>query len=399
MGLDIRPFWLIGALGASGCGLLVLLVRREYPAYLGRVLSLWGAANLCIGVNYALRLGRAWDGQFSFHVLSSTLIVVCLSLEYRALRELKRQPSSTGWLAGPPLLMFVVCIWFTFVQRNISIELLVFNFINMALMILIVRSLLRAEDGQRPFADVVTASVYALLAIATCGVILDFFLVGNFSPEYDFNCPRAIFNEVVATITGGILFPLFLLIVSERLNRDLVVQAMHDPLTGLYNRRALEEIAFREISGAARTGLGLSIVMFDIDHFKQVNDQYGHAAGDALLKVAAATLRHALRDEDFLCRWGGDEFCALLPRASREQAQYAAERVIQAFEELDFSFKGIAVPASVSIGIATDESHPDDFSSFFERADAALYRAKQAGRNNFAFALNDNPLTDGSSLL
>jgi diguanylate cyclase (GGDEF)-like protein len=398
MVLDIRPFWLIGALGASGCGLLVLLVRREHPAYLNRVLSLWGVANLCLGVSYILRLGRSWDGQFAFYVLGSTLIAVCLSLEYWALRELKRQPSSIGWIAVPPLLMFAVCTWFTFIQRNISIELILFNFIDMTMMVLIVWSLFRAEDGQRPFADVVTASVYAVLAIATCGVILDFFRPGNFSPEYNFDCPRAVFSGVAAIVSEGIIFPLFLLMVSERLNRDLVLKVMLDPLTGLYNRRALEEIAFREISGAARAGLGLSVVMFDIDHLKQVNDQYGHAAGDALLKAAAATLRHTLRDEDFLCRWGGDEFCALLPRASREQAQNAAERVIQAFEELDFSYRGTAIPASVSIGIATDESHPDDFSSFFERADAALYRAKEEGRNNFAFALDDNPVKDGSSL-
>jgi diguanylate cyclase (GGDEF)-like protein len=392
--LDIRPFWLMGALGASGCGLLVLLVRRKYPAYLGRVLSLWGAANLCLGVSYIFRLERSWDGQFVFNVLGSTLIVVCLSLEYWALRELKRQPLSVGWIAVPSALMFAICTWYTFVQRNISVELLISNFIDMALMILIARSLLRAEDGHRPFADVVTSLVYALLAIATCGVILDFFRVGNFSPEYDFNCSRAVFNGVAAIVTEGIVFPLFLLMVSERLNRDLTVRAMRDPLTGLYNRRALEEIAFHEISGAARAGQSLSVVLFDIDHFKQVNDQYGHAAGDALLKAAAAALRRTLRDEDFLCRWGGDEFCALIPRAGREQAENVAGRVLQAFKELDFSFKGITVQASVSIGIVTDESHKENFSSFFDRADAALYRAKEEGRNNFAFASDDNPVKD-----
>jgi diguanylate cyclase (GGDEF)-like protein len=394
MVLDIRPFWLIGALGATGFGLLVLFVRKAYPGYLGRVMLLWGAANLCLGASYVLRLGRAWDGQFAFYVLGSTLIAVCLSLEYWALRELKRQPSSIGWIAVPSALMFANCVWFTFIQRNISVELLISNFIDMALMILIARSLLRAEDGQRPFADVVTSFVYALLAIATCGVILDFFRSGNFSPEYNFNCPRAIFNGVAAIVTEGIVFPLFLLMVSERLNRDLTVQAMRDPLTGLYNRRALEEIAFHEISGAARAGQSLSVVLFDIDHFKQVNDQYGHAAGDALLKAAAAALRRTLRDEDFLCRWGGDEFCALIPRAGREQAENVAGRVLQAFKELDFSFKGITVQASVSIGIVTDESHKENFSSFFDRADAALYRAKEEGRNNFAFASDDNPVKD-----
>jgi diguanylate cyclase (GGDEF)-like protein len=396
--LDIRPFWLIGALAASGFGLLVLIVRKAYPEYLARVMSLWGIANICLGASYAIRIGRPWEGQFVFHVLSTTLVAACLSIEYWAIRMLKRQPIPARWIAAPPLLMFAACTWFTSVQRNISVELVIFNFIDMAMMILIARSLLRAEDGQRTFVDVAAAAAYALLAFATGGVILDFFRVHSFSAEYDFNCPRSIFNGVAAIVTEGIVFPLFLLMVSERLNRELVVKALRDPLTGLYNRRALEEIAFREISGAARTGLGLSVMLLDIDRFKQVNDKYGHAAGDAVLKTVSATLRRTLRDEDFLCRWGGDEFCALLPRAKREQAQTAAARVLQAFEELSFTFEGKAIKITISMGIMTEENRAKDFSSLVAQADAALYRAKKSGRRRFVFALDDNPATDGIPL-
>jgi diguanylate cyclase (GGDEF)-like protein len=397
MDLDIRPFWLIGALGACGFGLLVLVVRKAYPDYLGRVLLLWGAANLCLGASYISRLARPWDGQFIFHVLGCTLATSCLTFEYWALRELKRLPSSIFWILVPPSLMFVASVWFTFVQRNITVELLILNFIDMALMMLIAFALLEAEEGRRPFADLVTAFVYALLAIITGGVIIAFLGAGNFTPEYDFNRPRSIFNGVVAIIAEGIVFPLFLLMVSERLNRYLVIQAMHDPLTGLYNRRAFEEIAFREISGAARAGLGISVMVFDIDHFKQVNDKHGHTVGDAVLNTAAATLRQTLRDEDFLCRWGGDEFCALLPRARREQAQHAAERILQAFHELNFSLHEKSIPIAISIGIVTAESHSRNLSLLIERADAALYRAKEAGRNQFAFAADVNLESDQSN--
>jgi len=386
---DIHPFWLIGALGASGFGLLVLVVRKAYPSYLGRVLLIWGVANLCLGASYAIRLGGSWEGAFVYHVLSCTLVAACLSLEYWALRQLKRQPSSTSLIVGPPLTMFAVCTWFTFVQPNISVELVAFDILNMALMALIARYLLKAEDGRRPFADVVTAFAYSLLAGATCGVILDFIRVNNYSPVYDFNSPRSIFNGVAAILSECIIFPLFLLMVSERLNRDLVVQAMHDPLTGLYNRRAFEEIAFREISGSARSGLGLAVILFDIDDFKLVNDRHGHTAGDAVLKAAAATLRRNLRDEDFLCRWGGDEFCALLPRARREQAQEVAERVLCDFESLDFAQDKIAIKVTVSIGIVTGASPSDNFASLFDQADSALFRAKESGRKKFVFATED----------
>jgi diguanylate cyclase (GGDEF)-like protein len=398
MTLDIRPFWLIGALAATGCGFLVLVVKKTYPDHLGRVLSLWGVANVCLGVGYAIRLGPSWEGQLVFNVLSSTLITTCLSVQFWAMRELKRQPLSAAWVAAPPLLVFAVCVWFTFVRRNVSIELLIFDFINLALMILIALCLWRKEDGRRLFVDVVAASFYLLLGIATCVVIADFFRDGRFPPEYDFNIPRAVFDSIASILTEGIVFPLFLLMVSERLNRDLVAKALRDSLTGLYNRRAFEEIAFREISGAARTGLGLSVAIFDIDHFKQINDRHGHAAGDAVLSAVAATLRHNLRDEDFVCRWGGDEFCALLPRAQREQAQRVAERILQALDELDILFEERTIKVAVSIGVVTDEGRAKDISVLVGQADAALYRAKAAGRKRIAFAFDLDPEPGGSPL-
>jgi diguanylate cyclase (GGDEF)-like protein len=397
MTFDIRAFWLIGALAGGGFGLLVLIVRNAYPDYLYRVLSLWGAAQICLAASYIVRLGRAWEVPFIFHVVSCTLVAACLSLEYWAVRELKRQQSSIGWIFAPPLLMFATCTWFTLVQRNITVELIIFNFINMAMMLLIARSLWRTEDGRRPFADTVTATVYSLLATVTCGVIVDIFWKRQFSPEYDFNTPRSIFNCIAAVVSEGLIFPLFLLMLSERLNHDLEIQAMCDPLTGLYNRRAFEEIAFREMAGASRTRLGLSVLMLDIDHFKQVNDLHGHAAGDAMLVAVSATLRSGLRDEDFLCRWGGDEFCALLPRATSEQAMTVAERVLQAFQKLDFSLEGTPIEVSVSIGITTDECPEKNVSALVGRADAALYQAKEAGRRRFAFVPKDIP-ESGSSL-
>ncbi len=391
MTFDVRPFWLIGALCAGGCGILVLLVRKGYPDYLGRVLMFLGVANMCFGASYALRVARNWDGQFIFHVVSATLVASCLSLEYRGVCELKSQPTSAAWMFGIPSLMFASCTWFTFVRRNITIEQIVFDFLNMVFMLLIARVLLRREEGQRRFVDVLTASVYILLAFATSVVILDFFRMGSFSTEYDFSNPRSVLNCMASIVTIGVVFPLFLLMLSERLNRDLVVQAMRDPLTSLYNRRAFEEIAFREMSGASRTGLPLSVLLFDLNRFKQVNDKYGHAAGDIVLCEAAARLRRCLRDEDFLCRWGGDEFCALLPRAKQEQARTVAERVSQAFDERAFTINGKNHKIAVSIGAVTHEGDSVDLAALVKEADAAMYRAKRTGRASSAFAQTGTP--------
>lgn len=392
MAFDVRPFWMIGALCGCGFGLLVLLVRKGYPDYLNRVLLFLGAANLSLGASYSLRFAGLRLGQFAFEVLSSTLVVTCLSLEYQAVCELKRRPPTKALLFVPPLLTLVFCTWFSFLHRNISIQLALVNLMVMGMFLLLACSVGRAEDGQRRIADLLTSATYTLLGVATCGVILDYIRVGQFSSEYNYNIRRSNINNSAAIVGEGLILALFLLMVSERLNRTLVFQAMRDPLTDLFNRRAFEEIAFREMSGASRSGLGLSVLMFDVDHFKKVNDQYGHATGDAVLKATATTLRRSLRDEDFLCRWGGDEFCALLPRAKSEQARSVADRVIQGFSEADFPVEGKSIKIAVSVGAASYDGKGKDFSSIVKEADSAMYRTKQAGRNGIDVA--SSPLSE-----
>jgi diguanylate cyclase (GGDEF)-like protein len=386
MTLDVRAFWLIGALATGSCGLLVLIVRKAYPNYLGRALAIFGAASICLSASYFLKLEGEWVGQFFFHVLGAALVTICLSLQYEAICILKRQRPWTGWIYGPPLLVLAVCFWFTFIQRNISIQLIVCDGISMAMMILIVLVLTRKQAGRLPFVDTLTACAYMVLAASTLAVIIDALRSGQFAPEFDFNRARSIFNYTTAVMAQGMIYPLFLLMVGERLNRALLVQALHDPLTNVYNRRAFEEIAFRELSGASRSGLPVSLLMCDLDHFKEINDQHGHLAGDSALRTAAALLRNCLRDEDFLCRWGGDEFCALLPRAKAEQAEAVARRVQQSFEGFAFSYAGQLIKMSVSIGIVSDMGQTRRLSDLVLRADAALYQAKVAGRNRYAIA-------------
>jgi diguanylate cyclase (GGDEF)-like protein len=264
--------------------------------------------------------------------------------------------------------------------------------IDLILMFLLARTLWRPEGGKKIPVDTLAAISYSMLGFATFAVVIDYFRAGVFSVEFNFNTPRSMLNNVAAIITEGVVFPLYLLMVSDRQNRDLLVKAMRDPLTGLYNRRAFEEIAFRELSGAARTGLGLALLVFDIDHLKEINDTHGHAAGDAVIVAAAATLRGSLRGEDYLCRWGGDEFCALLPRASHEHAQNVTERAYECLENLEFHHEGAAIKVSVSTGIVTNEGRSKDLSALLKLADEAMYRAKQEGRNRFVLASNQNPL-------
>ena len=386
MTLDVRTFWLIGALVSISCGLLVLILRKQYADHLGRSLVVFGTANVLLGLNYVLRLQRAHVGDFFFYDVAGMLVTLCLSLEYAAVCLLKRQSARRAWISVPPAVVLAACSWFTFAERNISIALIICNVADMVVLILIAITFARKEDDQRrPFPDMIAAGGYACLAIITFVVIVDALKGGHFPVEYDFNVPRSILNNIAAILAEGIIFSIFLLSLSERLNYALLDQAMHDPLTGAYNRRAFEVAAFREISGALRSRASLSLLVINLDRFKEINERYGHDAGDDLLRASAEILRKSLRDEDLLCRWGGDEFCVLLPRAQRRQAEAAAQRLLKAFENSPFTIARIPVRLSVSIGIAQHKQEEHTLSPLFTRADAALYQVKESGCNGFAF--------------
>lgn len=381
--IDTRSLWMASALCSSSLGALVLIVRKNYPRYLARELSVWGAGYLCLGLAFAIFFARPWVGPLVFRVIGPTLVVLGISLSYVAISELKKQPRFLPWLIGPPLLVLGECLLFTFGKPSTTIELFIFNTINLVLLIRISTVLLRKEGDEEPFVDVLAGFSYAALAFivfaATIDVLLRHYLDASKKGP-------TVFGSIVAIVAEGILFSLFLLIVGERVNRDLRTQALHDPLTGLYNRRAFEEIALHQLSAAARSKKTLSVLMFDIDHFKQVNDRHGHPVGDEVLKQTADALGRSLRDEDFLCRWGGDEFCALLPHATRDQAREAAERALRALESSEIKVDGRHIPITISIGVACDDGSSQQFPSLVELADAALYRAKESGRNGCAYA-------------
>ena len=167
-----------------------------------------------------------------------------------------------------------------------------------------------------------------------------------------------------------------------RLRESLLQQSIRDPLTGLFNRRHLEETLDLELHRAARRGEPISAVMFDVDHFKRYNDLHGHDAGDAVLRALGTLVQSHIRAGDVACRYGGEEFLLLQPGLSAEDALVRAESLRHAVSGLALTNHGVGLGSiTVSLGIATYPKHALDRTALIKRADEALYRAKQAGRN------------------
>jgi diguanylate cyclase (GGDEF)-like protein len=167
-----------------------------------------------------------------------------------------------------------------------------------------------------------------------------------------------------------------------RLREALRSQSIRDPLTGLYNRRFLDEVLGRETSRSRRSDQPLSVLALDVDHFKRFNDQWGHDAGDAVLTALAQTLREQAREMDLTCRLGGEEFLVLLPRCDRPNAIEVGERIRRAVEELVVTHQSRTLEGiSASVGVATYPEDAADGESLIKAADRALYAAKAEGRN------------------
>lgn len=171
----------------------------------------------------------------------------------------------------------------------------------------------------------------------------------------------------------------------EEQRAALEALAVRDPLTGLYNRRKFMEELNQEINRIRRTGAGGSMLLFDLDYFKQINDRYGHLAGDRALRIAGETIAKTLRTTDTVARFGGEEFIALLPLTDRHGATESARRVLEALRQLAVESDGQTIPIRASCGVATIQSTGEDPEGrTIQLADQALYRAKEAGRDQVA---------------
>jgi diguanylate cyclase (GGDEF)-like protein len=173
----------------------------------------------------------------------------------------------------------------------------------------------------------------------------------------------------------------FIWMVSKRLEYDLKEIANHDQLTQILNRRGVEALALREISNLRRDGTELAIALVDIDHFKEINDQYGHHIGDLALKGFADLIGKKLRSHDIFGRIGGEEFIIILPQTTSEQALLITERLRELVESHIFKLEGHEIKITASFGVAACSPEIDTLQELMPYADKALYHSKQLGRN------------------
>ncbi|MDE1146775.1 MAG: GGDEF domain-containing protein [Azospirillaceae bacterium] len=379
MELHIPSLLVVNTLLQAVAAICLLLAALSLPRQPG--LRYWAASGLAQAAGLALTGPFDWLPGWLALLSSHFLIFTGYGLAYVGIARFLGRPVRGTWpVLGLGLVLAAIFLWFTLGAPESRGRILVSSLFFALLSAAMAWRLLRhAERDLRPPATV-TATIYlawAALALARAGWALVIDWQGNVAEPHALKVlTRLVIICVTTIVTHGYLW-----MISRRLDCEVRQQARQDPLTGIANRRVVWTAGEMEVARALRHGRALSLLMIDIDHFKAVNDRWGHGAGDALLVAVAESLARELRGSDLPARVGGEEFLALLPETGLEDAWAVAERVRQQVAAITLERPQGALRCTVSIGLATLGPDGHVWEELVAAADQALYLAKDTGRN------------------
>lgn len=377
---DIRTALLLGAFLTTLIGVLLFLVRRHLATSLQPALRWWIAATLLQPVGFLLIGLRGQISEWWSTVFSNGVIALAFSCFAVSLRVFNGSPQRRERFVVLIAITLGLAYYFGLAHPDIALRIGTVSIVFAILLGSSARAIYRRGQAISTI-NHVTGGLFAL------GTVLMAYRAG----VYLFQPPPAtsIFVATplqVLTYGMGGLLPVvstvgFLLMCTERSQMELSQAARLDYLTGICNRRAIDDLASRAIAAARRHGMPLAMMIVDVDHFKRINDELGHEAGDQALVETVKRIREGLRTEDLVGRLGGEEFIAVMPNTDGPSALAAAERVRSAFGQSPMAIAGASMPVTVSVGVALLQAEDRQFSTLLRRADRAMYAAKAAGRN------------------
>ncbi|KYN85147.1 histidine kinase [Vibrio cidicii] len=376
--LDIRTLSIITVLVSTAYGIGMLMLKAIQTTHIRGLQTLVFAIFLIAFGFLALSFGNSTTFWLS-KILANSAIGLGYALIVTGLSQF-RQASSNNTaiaLAGFPVLVLYLIFYSEF-QMSTNARIIVLSMYISLCCALSAYVVARGEAKDHPIAVRLLSAAFSLMSLwmlFRAGFTYHSAEIADFMLASDVH-QISFLLSIALILALGFTFPLM---VNARLVINIYNTSLLDPLTNLYNRRAMEDMVPRELSRVERTHSELSIILLDIDHFKQVNDQYGHQVGDVTLSGIGQLLNTHLRGQDLSFRIGGEEFLILLPDTNLDNALVVAEKLRQIMSETLFSAKQ-QEPCTASFGVAQLLQH-DEWDSLLNRADAALYLAKRKGRN------------------
>lgn len=379
--IDFRTIHVTAAIFACLC-LYMLLIHRSTPGLRGVQQIVYGYAAFATGAELLALRGLIPD-FFSITVANSILILINVFL-YWGIAELLHLRRPQRWLLTASVLpTAAISLYFSYVQPDVSARIIAISAIAVLQYGFIVHLLLSGPGPRR-----IHMPRRGLAALFTLYAALNIYRAW----EAYLHDPRSLLSSAptsnfsfLTPILIGVMTALGVIwLAMAQLQNELEAQSQTDPLTGLLNRRALEQIGTEAVAAARRQNSVLSLIVLDLDRFKSINDEHGHDGGDAALHHAARCLRDNLRAVDHIARLGGEEFVAVLPGTSPDHAAEIAENLRHCLASLTVEHLDQEIRLSASFGVAAMLPTDTTWVEILRRGDRALYLAKERGRDRVA---------------
>lgn len=381
MNLDTRTIMVMfSILNLMFAGLLELAGLRA-----GNILGIrqWAFANLCLSLGFGLAyfVNIHTPSHNWAIVFGAMLVAANVGLQFAGIQAFRDVRSDWRISSLFVVVVFFLNLWFAVLHSDNNARSIANSILLAIGYAACARALMINSEPSLKIAYWFTGISFVVLVVALLVRAMGIWLSPLENHALYENSPLNSLSFFVGCIVQLCVTCGFILMLNFRLIEDIQKTASRDVLTGAFNRRRLEEEAERQWAHCSRTGGTLAIMMIDVDNFKSVNDNYGHPAGDEVLRRLALVAQSSIRADDFLARYGGEEFCILLPSTTEKDAFLLAERLRGIYAAAAIEFGGNSIKSTISIGVA-DLSHVGlEFSSLVAAADQALYRAKQKGRN------------------
>ncbi|MFW5431212.1 MAG: GGDEF domain-containing protein [Methylophilaceae bacterium] len=339
----------------------------------------WAVGNLVVGLGMVLVLMQL-DHQ-AVYLPAAALIGAGLSLYINGIQAFSGKKPDHRIPLLVFSLLFVVDIYFSMINEDIRTNVVIDALIFAGVYLACARLTFAQEEGLLGNLYWVTSTLFTLLAILMLGRAISASTVDIAVFDSFATWPVNAYTFMVGAVSQFFISSLFVLMLSYKLNSNLETMVTVDGLTGILNRRGLEDACFKMHGLCRRMHVGMAVLLIDIDHFKKVNDKHGHLVGDNVLRHTTKIVAEVLRTGDVAGRYGGEEFVVFMPNANESEASVLAERIRTAIASKPFAEGKLEIPVTVSIGVADSIHTGYDFKGLVAAADTALYKAKNGGRN------------------
>ncbi|TWH59437.1 diguanylate cyclase [Desulfitobacterium sp. LBE] len=357
--------------------------QKTYPGF-----GYWAMSNVVAATLYVLTAARPILPVFVSIIVGNIAAILAIMIRYEGVRAFTGQTVATKKRNIVSLLsIFIILVYFTYVDDNPLMRLFFLTIWLIYYGGCIAIGILKGGTISHKLTPWIISISHVF-----CGIVLVFRNIVWFLDPSARNALQPVFINIMLAFTEHIMDVIvamaFLMLNSQRLAQELFESqkeledlATTDPLTGISNRLKLNELGNNEMIRSRRLNHPFSVIVFDIDHFKEVNDTCGHPIGDKLLVELTQKIKAEIRDIDFFGRLGGDEFVLLFPETSIQKCHAVAERLRQLTNDVALQFEDIKVHVSISLGIAEMTLEDSTIEDLLKRADENLYKAKHSGRN------------------